>query len=171
MPKPRVKASFERYDISRSPLAQRPTQRRVAELVGETKGDLTRLRRESYKEQFIRRRKVQIGKKVRELAFPVGRLRTVHERLKDLLNRIKQPEYLFSPRRGRSQRDNAALHLDQDQYLSLDLKQFYPSTTSEMVYRWFVDELNSFHDVAALLRDLCTIDGKVSFGSPLTPVL
>lgn len=162
---------FERYDVERSPFAQRPTQRDIAALLGETRDDLRRL--VNYKEQFVVRRQEEIGKKkkLRDLAYPVGRLRVVHERLKFHLNKIKQPSYLFSPRRKRSQRDNAVHHQGQDQYLTLDLKQFYPSTTSQMVKRWFCDYLGMYEDVAGLLTHLCTIDGKVSFGSPVTPVL
>lgn len=160
---------YERYDLERSPFAQRPTQRDVADLLGETKGDLQRLI--NYKDQFIVRRQENIGGKDRDLAYPVSRLRGVHERLKYHLNKVRQPSYLYSPRKKRSQRDNAELHLDQDQYLTLDIKQFYPSTTEAMVYRWFVDELGMYEDVAGLLTHLSTIDGKASFGSPLTPVL
>ncbi len=160
---------YEIYGLERSPFAQRPTQREVADLLGETKADLIRLA--NYKDQFIVRRRENIGGKDRDLAYPVSRLRGVHERLKFHLNKVQQPSYLFSPRKKRSQRDNAALHLDQDQYLTMDVKQFYPSTTEEMVYRWFVDELGLFEDVAGLLTRLSTIDGKASFGSPLTPVL
>ncbi|MCP8882815.1 reverse transcriptase family protein [Devosia sp. XJ19-1] len=127
----------------------------------------------NYKENFIVRREVKTGKKgkIRQLAYPESRLRGVHERLKFHLNKIKQPSYLFSPRKNRSQRDNAAHHLGQRQFLTLDLKQFYPSTTDRMVKRWFVEELNMYEDVAGLLTHLVTVDGKVSFGSPLTPVL
>lgn len=160
---------YEKYDLERSPFAQRPTQRDVADLLGETKADLIRLA--NYKDQFIVRRQENIGGKDRDLAYPVSRLRGVHERLKFHLNKIRQPSYLFSPRKKRSQRDNAALHLDQSQYLTLDVKQFYPSTTEGMVYRWFVDELGLFEDVAGLLTRLSTIDDRASFGSPLTPVL
>ena len=162
---------FERYEIYRSPFAQKPTQRDVASLVGETRDDLRRL--VNYKEAFIVRRQAIIGKKkkLRDLAYPEGRLRAVHERLKFHLNKVKQPSYLFSPRRNRGQRDNAALHLDQDQYLTLDLRQFYPSTSDRMVRRWFHEHLGMYDDVAGLLTHLCTIDSKVSFGSPLTPVL
>lgn len=163
--------SIERYELDRSPLAQNPTQRDVAALVGETRDDLRRL--VNYKEQFIIRREVKIGKKqkTRDLRYPVSRLRSVHERLKFHLNKIKQPSYLFCPRKNRGQRDNAALHLDQDQYLTLDLKQFYPSTTEEMLNRWLKSELGMYRDVARLFTNLCTIDGRVSLGSPLTPVL
>ncbi|WP_375589767.1 reverse transcriptase family protein [Hoeflea alexandrii] len=167
----KVKQTHERYGIERSPLSQRPTQRDIAELLGETRDDLRRLI--NYKEMFIVRRQITTGRKnkVRDLAYPVSRLRAVHERLKFHLNKVKQPSYLFSPRKNRGQRDNAVLHLDQDQYLTLDLKQFYPSTSEDMVRRWFRDELAMYDDVAGLLTHLCTIDGKVSFGSPVTPVL
>jgi RNA-directed DNA polymerase len=161
----------ERYNLEQSPFAQNPTQRDVAALVGETRDDLRRLI--NYKDRFIIRRQAATGKKgkLRNLAYPVGRLRAVHERFKFHLNKIKQPSYLFSPRRNRGQRDNAALHLDQHQYLSLDLKQFYPSTNDHMVRRWFIGQLGMYQDVAGQLTHLCTVDGKVSFGSPLTPVL
>lgn len=166
-----ARQAYERYEIERSPLSQRPTQREIAALFGETRDELRRL--VNYKDQFIVRRQITTGKKgkVRDLAYPVARLRAVHERLKFHLNKIKQPSYLFSPRKNRGQRDNAALHLDQDQYLTLDLKQFYPSTSEDMVRRLFRDVLGMYDDVAGLLTYLCTIDGKVSFGSPVTPVL
>ena len=166
-----AKRVHERYEIENSPLSQKPTQRDIAALLGETRDELRRL--VNYKDQFIVRRQITTGKngKVRDLAYPVARLRAAHERLKFHLNKVKQPSYLFSPRKNRGQRDNAALHLDQDQYLTLDLKQFYPSTSEDMVRRWFRDDLGMYDDVAGLLTLLCTIDGKVSFGSPVTPVL
>lgn len=169
--KVRSRRLAERYEISSSPFSQKPTQRDVANLLGETRDDLRRL--VDYKELFVARREEKLGKKqkLRNLVYPVARLRVVHERLKFHLNKVKKPSYLFSPRAGRSQRGNAEFHLDQVQYLTLDLKQFYPSTTDTMVRRWFRDSLGMFGDVAGLLTHLCTIDGRVSFGSPLTPVL
>lgn len=158
----------ERYDLERSPLAQKPTQRDIAALVGESHGDL--LRFIWFRDQFVVRRTTVVGKKTRQLAYPVAGLRRVHERLKMHLNKIKQPAYLFSPRKSRSQRDNAALHVGQRQFLTLDVKQFYPSTTASMVRRFFIG-LGMANDVAGLLVKLITIDGVVSFGSPLTPVL
>lgn len=172
MPRSASPKHIERYEIERSPLSQKPTQRDIGDLVGETRDDLRRL--VNYKELFIVRRQIVTGKKkkkTRDLAYPVGRLRGVHERLKFHLNKVKQPSYLFNPRRYKNQRDNALVHLDQDQYLTIDLKKFYPSTNADMVRRWFRDELGMYDDVAGLLTHLYTIDGKVAFGSPLTPVL
>ena len=164
-------SQVERYDIGRSPLAERPTQRDIASLLGESRDDLRRLI--NYKEYFIVRRQIISGKrkKLRDLAYPEGRLRCVHEKLKFHLNKIKQPSYLFSPRRNKSQRDNALRHLKGAQYLTIDLKQFYPSTTDKMVKKWLISSFFMQEDVAGLLAHICTIDGRVSFGSPLTPVL
>lgn len=171
MPRKPRRGPFEKYEIERSPFAQHPTQKDIGDLVGESRDDLRLLI--DYKEQFIVRRKAISGKhqKVRDLRYPVSRLRHVHERLKNHLSKIRQPSYLFSPRKYRSQRDNAELHLNQDQYLTLDLKQFYPSTTIAMIRHWFECELGMYPDVAGLLAHLSTIDDRAALGSPLTPVL
>lgn len=169
MPRHNQKNNVERYDLERSPFAQKPTQRKIAELVGLKRDKLRALA--SNKNAWIVRRDEVIHGKLRHLAYPRGKLRRVHELLKFHLKKIKQPDYLYSPRPGRSQRDNAARHLGQRQFLTLDLKQFYPSTTRKHIYRWARDELLMFDDVAGLFVELTTVDGIASFGSPLTPVL
>ena len=123
----------ERYPLERSPLAQRPSQRDIAALVRESKVDLNTLATPRFKEQFLVRRTVEIRGKSRDLVYPEGRLRTVHERLKFHLSKIIQPSYLMSPRKGRAQRDNAEVHIEAAEFLTLDLKQFYPSTTRQMI--------------------------------------
>ena len=169
MPRSRRRRIYERYELERSPFSQRPTQKKLAELLGMTRDDLRR--NASYKEQCIIRRDEKINGKLRNLAYPVGPLRVIHEKLKFHLNKVKQPDFLFSPRKGMGQRDNAHHHLGNQQFLTLDLKQFYPSTTFSMVKSWLQNELGMMEDVAGLFAELATVDGVVSFGSPLTPVL
>lgn len=166
----RNKKLFERYDLSKSPFSQKPTQRDIATLLGMTRDDLRRLATHNYKKEFIVQRWAKIGKKDRWLSYPSGQLRVVHEKIKFHLNKVKQPDYLFSPRKKRSQRENASQHLDQTQFLSIDIKQFYPSTTFSHFRDWF-KSLGMYDDVAGLLAHLLTIDGIASFGSPVTPVL
>ena len=88
MPRRRPREHHERYDLERSPLAQKPTQRDVASLVRETRDDLQKLATPRFKEQFLVRRTVASGGKRRALVYPEGRLRAVHERLKFHLNKI-----------------------------------------------------------------------------------
>lgn len=169
MPRRKTKCQIERYPIERSPLALNPTQRQLAELVGIKRDSLRRLA--TYRDSWIVRREEVINGKVRKLAYPRGELRRVHEKLKFHLNKVTQPDYLFSPRKGRSQRDNAELHAGRVQYLTLDIKQFYPSTTDRHIRNWLKNDLRMRDDTAGLLTKLVTVDGVVSFGSPLTPVL
>lgn len=161
----------ERYQLDRSPLAQNPFQRDVAALVRETKDDLNRLATPHFKEQFLVRRTITTNGKERRLVYPEGRLRAVHERLKFHLSKIIQPSYLMSPRKGRSQTDNARAHLEAIQYLTLDLKQFYPSTTRQMIRNSLVEQFGMQPDVAGLIAHIATADDRACFGSPLTPVL
>lgn len=160
---------YERYEFNASPWVQDLTQRDLAQLLGTTKGRLETLIGE--KDRYTLRRVQRIGSKDRQLALPIGKLRTVHERLKFHLNKIKQPDYLFSPRKGRGQRDNAEHHAGENQFLSLDIKQFYPSTTQEHIFRWAYHVAGLKSDVAGMLAKLTAIDGKMPFGSPVSPVL
>lgn len=171
MPRRRTRKSYERYDLTRSPFAQKPTQRDVAKLVKETRDDLRKFATPRFKEEFLVRRDIVSGGKTRKLVYPVADLRAVHERLKFHFNKIIQPSYLMSPRKDRSQRDNAAVHLDAQQYLTLDIKQFYPSTSLGMIRRSLVDQFGMEGDVAGLIAHVATADDQACFGSPLTPVL
>lgn len=171
MPKHRIRKAHERYELNRSPLAQKPTQRDVAALVREKRDSLQKLATPRFKDQFIVRRTIESGGKERDLVYPVGRLRAVHERLKFHFSKIIQPSYLMSPRKGKAQRDNAAAHLGAVQYLTLDLKQFYPSTTRSMIRSSLMSQFGMAADVAGLIAHVATADDRACFGSPLTPVL
>ena len=145
------------------------TQRDLAELLGWKKQQLEALIRD--KNRFVKRDIKMVGSKLRKLAVPTNKLRTIHERLKFHFNKIKQPDYLYSPRKGRAQRDNAERHAGQTQFLSLDIRQFYPTTTDEHIFRWAHHVAGMRSDVAGLFTKLIAIDGKMPFGSPLSPVL
>lgn len=165
----RPKKRYERYDFHSSPWTQDLTQRDLGALLGWKKHRLEALVRD--KERYIKREIKLIGSKMRNLAVPIGKLRSAHERIKSLLNKIIQPDYLFSPRKGRAQRDNAEHHANQTQFLSLDIKQFYPSTSDEHIFRWAHYTAGLRADVAGLLTKIVAIDGRMPFGSPVSPVL
>ncbi len=66
----RSRSASERYPLERSPLAQNPSQRDVAELVRETKADLNTLAVPRFKEQFIVCRTITKNGKDRQLVYP-----------------------------------------------------------------------------------------------------
>lgn len=160
---------YEKYDFADSPWVQNLTQRDLAKLLGTTKDRLEKLISE--REDYISRRPQEIGGKMRNLAIPVRKLRGIHEKIKFHLNKIKQPPYLYSPRKGRGQRDNASQHISGLQVLKVDIRQFYPSTTQEDIFRWAYHTAGMKEDVAGLFAKIIAIDGKMPFGSPVSPVL
>jgi RNA-directed DNA polymerase len=98
-------------------------------------------------------------------------MRALHDRIKNLLMRISLPQYLYCPRRGRAPVHNAIAHLNATSIVKLDVKQFYPSTTDEHIFQFFYHQFRMTGDVAGRITKLCTINGRVPFGSPLSPIL
>lgn len=160
---------YERYSLDASLWAQDPTQQDFASLLGMTKDQLEAIVRD--KEQYVSRRTIVINGKTRNLALPTRLLRRVHERLKFQLNKITQPDYLCSPRKGVGQRDNAERHVAGVQLLKIDIRQFYPRTMQEDIWRWAYYTMGMRDDVAGLIAKLVAIDNRMPFGSPVSPVL
>lgn len=144
-------------------------QRDIASLLG---FDLQRLKRlvRDRQDQYWRKN-MNIGNKPRAIVCPFGAMRAVHGRIQSLCNRVAQPVYLHSPRRGHTAAGNAAIHNTSRVIAKLDIRQFYPSTTDEHVFRFFRYRLDMTDDVAGLMTKLCSVDGRLPFGSPLSPVL
>jgi RNA-directed DNA polymerase len=163
------RTQVERYPLENSPFHRMGRAKDLAALLRLTPKQVTSLivRRSAlywFKDEVI-------GGKQRSLAVPVGEMRAVHDLMKNLLGRIVLPDYLYSPRRGRAAVDNALRHQGARVVVKLDVKQFYPSTTDEDVFQFFHHRLGMVDDVAGRLTKICTINGKVAFGSPLSPVL
>ncbi len=155
--------------MTRSPLFQLPTRRRLAQLLGFKLSTLEKLieSREQnywYKEELI-------ANKVRKIARPFGAMDKTHAILANLLNRVEQPNWLSSPRRNMTTVRNAAKHLGAARLTSLDIKKFYPSTTDEHVFKLFHFGFEMPDDVAGMLTKLVTVHARVPFGSPLSPIL
>lgn len=163
------KKQIERYPLESSPLFRIGRSKDLATLL--------RLSPKKLREIIVKRIALYrfsdevINGKPRSLAVPVGQMRGVQERIKDLLGRVILPDYLYSPRRGRAASDNALAHLGARLVVKLDVKQFYPSTSDEHVFQFFHYRLGMVDDLAGRLTKLCTINGKVPFGSPLSPIL
>jgi RNA-directed DNA polymerase len=155
--------------MERSPFWQLKSQKEFAPLLGLKKAKLKRLITE--REFHYRTWTEVIDGKERHIAVPVGPIRRVHEKLKQLLDRIQKPDYLYSPRLGYSPTMNAALHVGAKEAFKIDIQKFYPSTTREHVFRFCLYRLHMSEDVAGAFALLATFEGRAPFGSPLSPVL
>jgi Reverse transcriptase (RNA-dependent DNA polymerase) len=117
--------------------------------------------------------RVWVNEKGREIQAPIHWMKTVHERIGNLLSRIELPAYLYS-QKGRSYADNARQHVGVHPVAKTDIHRFYPSTTRTMVMRMFQIDFECAEDIAHRLADICcykqehlptgsTLSGRIAF--------
>ncbi|MGB6211538.1 reverse transcriptase family protein [Pseudomonas mandelii] len=109
--------------------------------------------------------------KARLVQTPARNLRSIHERILKLLQRVRYPEYAHAGVKKRSYRSNAKVHESSRTVATFDLKNFYGSTSSFMVREFFTKQLNCVGDVAGMLTALTTFHNCLPTGSPLSPLL
>lgn len=107
----------------------------------------------------------------RPVLAPRGDLKRIQRRIGELLLRVKTPDNLMSPVRGRSNIDNAARHRGAAAFHLLDIEDFYPSCTASKVAWFFGKYLGCPPDVVKVLLDLTTLNGVLPAGSPASPSL
>ena len=109
----------------------------------------------------------------REISIPSYTLHIVQRWiLVEILNKILPTNRAMAFRKGKDfgHKQNAFYHADTLYGLTLDLKDFFPSITSNKIYTLFSDlGYNNF--AATILTNLCTLDGKLPQGSACSPAL
>lgn len=110
-------------------------------------------------------------RKARWVQNPIPDLKSVLSRIAKLLARIQSPDFCHGATPGRSYRSNAQAHVGAKSVATFDLKEFFPSTTSRQVFRFFHKDLQCAPDVAGLLTDLCTYKRALPTGAPSSPIL
>lgn len=107
----------------------------------------------------------------RPIDIPDPRLKAIQGRIGDFLGRIKAPDFLYSPVKGRSYVENAAGHKEAKAFWLLDVADYFPSCSANNAARFFYRELECSQDVTAVLVHLVTLDGCLPQGSPCSPIL
>lgn len=115
----------------------------------------------------------KLGKqpKPRKVQKPAPRLLAVHERVLKLLRCVRVPEYMQFALKGTSYKNNAEKHLSGRCVATLDIRNFFGSTSKSKVFNFFNYQLKAPGDVAHLYADLTTFDNCLPTGSPLSPLL
>jgi RNA-directed DNA polymerase len=110
-------------------------------------------------------------KKARKVQEPKTALAKVHLRILFLLEGIQAPAYNHASVADVSYRSNALAHVKGREVATYDIKGFYDSTRSPLVYQFFLDALCCPGDVARMLTKLTTFEGNLPTGSSLSPLL
>ncbi|MBI1372408.1 MAG: hypothetical protein GC159_06565 [Phycisphaera sp.] len=168
-------ASFKR---ERPPTSERaaPPRRRgsrrprdiaaLAAWIGVGERELTRVS-PSYQTFFIPKRN---GDR-RRIDAPSAELKTLQRRInRKLLRRLKTHRAATGFERGRSIATNAAAHTGNAVVVQMDIRDFFPSTTTQRVLDYF-RAIGWEDDAARLLVDLTTHEGGLPQGAPTSPRL
>lgn len=112
-----------------------------------------------------------VNKDGRLIQEPKKLMYRVHNRIANLLSRIKTPEYIHYSKKGRSHISNAEVHLHSKQLITFDIKSYYASISSESIRVFFRHKLKCEQDIASLLSRLCTFNGSLPTGSQVSVYL
>ncbi|MHB1455079.1 MAG: reverse transcriptase family protein [Saccharofermentanales bacterium] len=96
--------------------------------------------------------------KPRLIEAPSIELKKIQRKIKNSLLHCQFPQYVFSGVKNKSYVDNAKIHSGTKYLFKIDITAFFPSTSREKVYKFFIDELKNSPDVAECLTNFCTND-------------
>lgn len=89
----------------------------------------------------------------------------------NILKKIENENSLItSYRTGKSVRDNAKFHRNQDMVLNVDIKDYFSNITKKKTFIFFIN-LGYSKSISGLLAELCTLDNKLPQGAPTSPLL
>lgn len=158
------------YPLHQSPLFKLTSKKRLAALLGLSISEMQLLAKSAntlYSEFDVPKK----SGGMRGVENPRRQLKMVQARVAHLLSRIAPPDYLFCPVKGRCYVKNAAHHLGQRVVHCLDIRKYFPSTSSRRIYWFFRSVMQCEKDVAGILAKLATYQGHLPTGSPLSPIM
>lgn len=104
----------------------------------------------------------------REVFYPHDKLYNFHLALNKFLSKIEKPGFIKSGKKGESYLSHVQSHIDQNQYLSLDIQSYYANITRLDVFKFFRNNLNCSHEVSDYLAYFCTYKNQLPLGSPMS---
>lgn len=107
----------------------------------------------------------------REIAEPLPSLKEIQKWiLKEILEKCECSKYAKAYVLGTSIKENARFHRGQEKVLAIDIKDFFGSIKFKKVFSFF-RRLGYSKAVAAMLTNLCCLDGSLPQGAPTSPAL
>ena len=158
------------YHINQSPLYKLRSHNQLADYLGIETKTLIKVSKKGVQNYFFSKIKQKNGE-YRDIEVPLTQLMRIHKRLQKFFSRIEKPEYLYSGVKYKSNVRNALCHKDNNFVYKVDIKSFYTSTDNNRLKKCFLNNFNTTEDIAQTLADLCSVNGHLPTGSPLSQSL
>ncbi len=101
---------------------------------------------------------IELRPKKRLIEAPKSELKIIQKRIKKYFDYLDYPENVFSGIKGRSYIDNAYYHINSNYFCKMDLSKFFPNTSREKIYNFYLNKMKMNNDIAAIMCDLSTVD-------------
>ena len=102
----------------------------------------------------------------RKLCCVQNPLKLIQKKLKqNILDHIKYPNFIHGGVLGRSAESCARTHCNKSVLIKLDIKNFFPSTTSDRIFDLWRYDFHFSEEVSKILTRLTTYKGKLPLGS------
>jgi inhibitor of KinA sporulation pathway (predicted exonuclease) len=129
-------------------------------------GDLIKNKSDYYESWLIPKRSGGF----RRITAPTGKLKIAQHNILDFLYNYLPTPYAMAYQKGKGIVDNAKIHQSAKCIVKLDIKDFFPSITKEMIVQTFIN-LNILGDWADEIAEVCTLDDRLPQGAPTSPIL
>ncbi len=148
------------------------SMRRLESLLHWNRSDIRRVaaRAGSYYKPFDRRRHER--DKWRHIDNPTDALKSLQSRIYHaILQTLPFDEQVLGGIKGRSTRDNAAVHVDAPTLVTIDIKSCFPNINDRAIYDVFRNTLLYSGEIADLMTKLTTFQHRLPQGAPTSSVL
>lgn len=168
-----MKHCVKSYKLEQSPFFRLSNKKRLAELLGVNLKLITDLESSELHKQYKKFIEKETNRLITE---PVRELAKVHKTILRLFQRIETPDYLHSAIKKRSYKSNAAVHLNTQKILKIDIKKFFPSISFDHIHHFFLNDMQCSIDIATILAKLASVQTKeygthLPTGSCISPLL
>lgn len=152
-------------------MQKEPALMRVARGLAVSEDDLRKAREEtaSYRRTFIPKRGGK-GKK-RVLHVPPDSLKGIQKRIHQGMQRYPFPKSMHGFIPGRSHVTAARSHCGAKALLTVDFKNAFDTVKRDWVYQMFAVRFKFDIEIASLLADLATHNGRLPQGAPSSPLI
>lgn len=162
----KINVDGKSYKIIDSPFYKLIRKSKLLSILCISSDDLNFLRRSTERYNVFSQK--GNGDKERVIEHPREKLDMVHTRIASLICRIENPQFLHSGLKGRSHITNAKTHSKNGKVLTTDVKAFFPSTSRDMIFKFFYKTMKCSSNVADILADICSINGHLPTGSRIS---
>jgi len=124
-------------------------------------------------EQYYDVFEIKTNGKKRIIAAPKPELKELQREVLSILEKYYNPKsYIHGFVKGKSIRTCLMPHIKNDYVMSVDFKSFFPSWVKQIIIhklRYFIPEFSE--NEIYIISKLCTYNGKMVLGSPISPIL